>query len=176
MKLEKVMPTLNIMAFICLTVCMIFQHYRYYYEDEEAQRINETFVEALNSKNKNDIRELLCDLTLEQNDIDEQIEGMFDFFDPSIFPIEKGEVEYKAAAHSVNSIRTLRINTGVMIRTETKTYEVICEACIYSPDSEKIGVSEIKVIDKTDLPDDIIERNKAINEEGRQYYVGKYIS
>lgn len=36
--------------------------------------------------------------------------------------------------------------------------------------------SALKVIDKTDLPEDIEERNKAIKEEGRQYYVGKYIS
>ena len=143
MQLKNVIQTLNIMVLICLTVNGIFLHYRYYVEKEEAQMINETFVEALNSKSKNGIKKLLCDYTLAQNDIDEQIEGMFDFFDPSIFPIKKGEVEYKTTAQSggtYNSVRTLRINAGVMIRTDTKTYEVICYAHVYSPDSEKIGV------------------------------------
>lgn len=148
--------------------------------ESEAQQINAAFAEALNAKDKDGIKALLCEYTLEEDDIDEQIEDMFAFFDKSIFPISKSDIWDKGAGAEeefvANGEKTLKIASNLEIQNKNgKQYLVVCFAYVCCSDPKKIGVSQIKVIDETNLPDDLDERLREKNNENRLCFVGEYI-
>ena len=148
--------------------------------EKVAKEINTAFVEALNAKNKDGIKALLCEYTLEEDDIDEQIENMFAFFDKSIFPINKSDIWNKGAGAEEESItngeRTLKIAANLEIQNKNgKQYLVVCFAYVCCSDPKNVGVSQIKVIDETNLPDDLYERLREKNNKDRLCFVGAYI-
>ncbi|MGN1137218.1 MAG: DUF5104 domain-containing protein [Oscillospiraceae bacterium] len=146
--------------------------------ERAAEKINTAFIEALDAKDKDGIKALLCEYTLEEEDIDNQIEDMFDFFDDSVFPIKKENVVLHAPGSEETSwtdgVKTMRITSHLIIKTETnKCYSIICTAWPVCSDSKRKGVVEIKVVDETGLDyyntDEYI---KGINDPSRLCFVG----
>lgn len=146
--------------------------------EQAAEKINTAFIEALNAKDKDGIKALLCEYTLEEEDIDEQIEEMFEFFDDSVFPINKENILEKRLGSEESSwndgVQIMCIDARITITSDTnKCYTILCTAWPIYHDSKRKGVVQIKVIDKTGLErcnhDEYI---KAINNPSRLCFVG----
>lgn len=146
--------------------------------EQAAEKINTAFIEALNTKDKNGIKALLCEYTLEDEGIDEQIEGMFKFFDDSIFPIKKENVLEKMLGSEESSwndgMQIMCIDARITIKSDTnKCYTVLCTAWPIYYDSKREGIVRIKVIDKTGLESCNNDKYiKEINNPNRLYFVG----
>ena len=146
--------------------------------EKSAERINTAFIEALNAQDKDGIRALLCEYTLEEEGIDEQIEEMFDFFDDSIFPIKKENILEKRLGSEESSwndgVQIMCIDARITIKSNTnKCYTILCTAWPIYYDSKRKGVVQIKVIDKTGLEScNHDEYIKAINNPNRLCFVG----
>ena len=124
--------------------------------EKSAERINTAFIEALNAQDKDGIRALLCEYTLEEEGIDEQIEEMFDFFDDSIFPIKKENIVLNDLASEESSWqdgkKTMKINTILRVQSESnKLYTVFCTAELVDCDAKQKGVVQIEIVNMTGL-------------------------
>lgn len=143
-----------------------------------AEKINTAFIKALNAQDKDGIKALLCEYTLEEEDIDEQIEEMFEFFDDSVFPINKENILEKRLGSEESSwndgVQIMCIDARITIKSDTnKCYTILCTAWPIYYDSKRKGVVRIKVIDKTGLENyNHDEYIKAINNPNRLCFVG----
>lgn len=146
--------------------------------EKSAEKINTAFIKALNAQDKDGIKALLCEYTLEEEDIDEQIEEMFEFFDDSVFPINKENILEKRLGSEESSwndgVQIMCIDARITIKSDTnKCYTILCTAWPIYYDSKCKGVVRIKVIDKTGLEScNHDEYNKAINNPNRLCFVG----
>lgn len=145
----------------------------------EEKKITGAFVKALNAGDKEGIKALFSEGSLLENkNIDEQIDNMFDFFDSSIFPLEKKNVFQRGGteerSHNAGLTSTV-ISPKIDIQSENgKRYTVIFSARIDYPDPKQLGVYQIKIIDKTGLSsDNSDEYAKEINNKDRLCFVGK---
>ncbi|MCM1329448.1 MAG: DUF5104 domain-containing protein [Ruminococcus sp.] len=149
--------------------------------EKAAEEINAAFVEALNAKDKDGIKALLCEYTLEKDGIDEQIEDMFAFFDKSIFPIKNENITEQGLGSEESSWtdgeKTMCIDARITIQSNmNKCYTILCTSWVLCSDPKQKGVVQIKVIDKTDLVyNNTDEYVKAINDKSRLCFVGDYI-
>ena len=146
--------------------------------EKSAEKINTAFIKALNAKDKDGIKALLCEYTLEEEDIDKQIEEMFEFFDDSVFPINKENILEKRLGSEESSwndgVQIMCIDARITIKSDTnKCYTILCTAWPIYYDSKRKGVVRIKVIDKTGLENcNHDEYIKAINNPNRLCFVG----
>lgn len=143
-------------------------------------KMNKILIEALNDRDAEKVKSLLCDATLEIEDIDEQINNMFDFFEDGILPIKEDEIFNSGAGSESSSFRngveTLQINASQRIRSECgKEYSILMAAYIKTSNPDIKGVSWIWIRDETDLPEDMAEEREELEKEWRNCYVGKLI-
>lgn len=145
----------------------------------EEKKITNAFVKALNARDKEGIKALFSEeFLIEYENVDEQIDNMFDFFDRSIFPIEKKDVFQHGGSEERShnaGLTSVIISSKLDIQSENgKRYTVVFSACIEYPDPKHVGVYQIKVIDKTGLSsDNPDEYKKEINYKDRLCFVGK---
>ena len=130
--------------------------------EKSAEKTNTAFIKALNAQDKNGIKALLCEYTLEEEDIDKQIEEMFEFFDDSVFPIKKDNIVMNSLASEETSwtdgVETMKIIAILKIQSESnKCYTVYCTAWPVCSDQKKQGVVGIDVVNTTGLD---INRNR----------------
>lgn len=145
----------------------------------EEKKITNSFVKALNAGDKEGIKALFSESSLLNNkNVDEQVDNMFDFFDSSIFPIEKKNVLHRGGSEERShnaGLTSSVLSSKIDIQSENgKCYTVIFSAYIDNPNPKQLGVYRIKVIDKTGLSsDDPDEYAKEINNKDRLCFVGK---
>lgn len=89
---------------------------------------------------------------LEYENIDGQIDNMFDFFDSSIFPIEKKNVFQRGGSeersHNAGLTSTV-MSSNIDIQSQNgKLYTVVFSVYIDNPNPKQLGVYRIKVIEK----------------------------
>ncbi len=142
--------------------------------------MNKVLIEALNTRDVDKVKSLLCEQTLAIEDIDEQITAMFDFFEEGVLPIKEEEIvrSGEGSGHSSfrNGTKTQKISACLDICSESgKNYGIVMSAYIKTSNPNIKGVSRIRVVDKTDLPEDMVEEREALQEEERNCYVGKLI-
>ncbi len=142
--------------------------------------MNKVLIEALNDRDVEKVKSLLCEQTLAIEDIDEQITAMFDFFEEGVLPIKEEEIVYSRAGSESGSFRngveTLQVNASQYIRSECgKEYSILMAAYTKTSNPNIKGVSWIWVTDETDLPGNMEERDKVFQEKERNCYVGKLI-
>lgn len=127
--------------------------------DHEAERLFDIFIEAVETKDVDMIRSLFCTDTLENgnnDDIDEQIAAMFDFFDRRIFPLQKDDIKMNTSGNEESSYRDGKKAYWVFsprLHIFTKNgdyYEIIMDYCMVNEsDKSQEGVSKIRVYDMT---------------------------
>ena len=127
--------------------------------DHEAERIFAIFIEAVENKDTDKIKSLFCTDTLENganDDIDEQIAVMFDFFDERIFPLKKDDIKRNSSGSEESSYRDGKKVYWVFSPTLhifTKNgdyYEIIMDYCMVNEaDKSNEGIRKIRVYDMT---------------------------
>ena len=143
-------------------------------------KMNKILIEALNDRDVEKVKGLLCDATLEIEDIDEQITAMFDFFEEGVLPIDEDEIINSGAGSESggfrNGVQTLNVSAYIDVCSESgKKYCIVMDAYTKTSNESIKGVSRIWVRDESDLPEDMAERREALQEEERNCYVGKLI-
>ena len=129
--------------------------------DGEAEKLNAELIEALNTGDTEKIKGLFCDDILgngANDDIDEQIEHMFDFFDKSIFPINKKDIkrsnggsEERSSSGGEKVYWEFSPNMDIFT-SNGKYYEIKMDYCAISKaDPSKVGVSKILVKNLTGI-------------------------
>lgn len=119
----------------------------------EGKKITAAFVKALNAGDKEGVKALFSESSLlEYENIDGQIDNMFDFFDRSIFPIEKKNVFQRGGSeersHNAGLTSTV-MSSNIDIQSQNgKLYTVVFSVYIDNPNPKQLGVYRIKVIEK----------------------------
>ena len=175
----NILKKIVFLFFSCIFILML-TGCNYVSSEKEGKRIATEFIEALNNKDKNAVKELLSGYTLEIENIDEQIDTMFDFVDDKSLPVEKSEILYRGVSGQSrirNGVTTEYIFTSPQITSRTgKLYSIGLTAYIQAADEKLIGITEIRVTDRTNFPkDDITASNIEFNNPENYRMVGYYI-
>lgn len=127
--------------------------------DHEAQRIFAVFIEAVETKDTDKIKSLFSAAALgngANDDIDEQIAAMFDFFDERIFPLQKDDIKRNSSGNEESSYRDGKKVYWVSspeLHIFTKNghyYEIIMDYCMVNEaDKSNEGIRKIRVYDMT---------------------------
>lgn len=146
--------------FAALFVCLfLYLFNRFSYNpDRIAKRLNTTFIAAVNTKDTNKIKRMMCKYTLEINDIDQQIEKLFEYFEEErALPIEISEVtgidrHSERASVRDGVLRKAKVNAHMTINSKNgKKYDVVMNNYFINEDKKNEGVSRIAVYDITGL-------------------------